>query len=293
MESCPSPALIAASILPVEHYPQSRGMDHHNKSTDGPRRLAAYLNDTLRVADTLPEYIYATQFVQAEALAAAYRGWRRRWQGPGHYAVAGALVWQLDDCWPVTSWAIVDYARRPKPAYYVIRRALAPLTVDLAGSGAGAEIWAVNGRTQVVDATLELAGFTLDGTQVLAEERPIVLAPNRAVELGTIPWTQDVPAVLAARLRVNGTVQARATLWPEPFKYLVLPDPAITIDVLGGDRLQIQAARPAKGVWLTAQDGVRWSDNMLDLLPGDPQIITGTGLGPAAAHAEWLGSVHS
>ena len=88
--------------------------------------MATYINETFAAQTGWTTHIYATQFIQAEALGSAYRGWRRRWGGPGHYAVAGALVWQLNDCWPVTSWAILDYALRPKPAYYVTRRELAP-----------------------------------------------------------------------------------------------------------------------------------------------------------------------
>jgi len=96
-------------------------MDHHNKSPDGPRRLAAYLVDNLRQADQrLETYSYQTQLLQAEALGHAYRAWRRRWGGPGRYAVAGALVWQLNDCWPVVSWAVVDYALRPKAALFAL-----------------------------------------------------------------------------------------------------------------------------------------------------------------------------
>lgn len=40
---------------------------------------------------------------------------------------AGVLVWQSNDCWPVTSWAIADYFLRPKPAFFTIARQLAPI----------------------------------------------------------------------------------------------------------------------------------------------------------------------
>ena len=33
--------------------------------------------------------------MQAEALATAYRLWRRNWAGPGREYTAGALVWQV------------------------------------------------------------------------------------------------------------------------------------------------------------------------------------------------------
>jgi len=279
MEATPARATVEAVTPPAERYPQSRTMDHHNKSTDGPRRLAAYLDDTLRVRDTLDDYIYATQFVQSEALGAAYRGWRRRWQGPGRYAVAGALVWQLDDCWPVTSWAIVDFARQPKPAYYTIRRELAPLAVGLARAAEGVAAWAVNATRDTVEGVLVVRGFGADGAALFAHERRVTLDPNRATELGAIDAdsARDAPLVVAARLIVRGAVVARATLWAEPFKYVTMSDPEIVLEH-DGDHVRLQATRPAKGVWLEAGAGVEWSDNMLDLLPDDPQTVTARGL---------------
>src|SRR5205085_865972 len=54
-----------------------------------------------------------------------YRSWWPR--------TAGALVWQLNDCWPVTSWSAIDSDERPKPLFYALRHAFAPrlLTVQL------------------------------------------------------------------------------------------------------------------------------------------------------------------
>ena len=40
-------------------------------------------------------YIYTTQIMQAEALASAYRLWRRNWKGRNREYTAGALVWQV------------------------------------------------------------------------------------------------------------------------------------------------------------------------------------------------------
>jgi beta-mannosidase len=78
------------------------------------RRLELYLMENMRHAFDMPSYIYYTQVMQAECLAAAYRLWRRDWKGRGREYNAGALVWQLNDCWPCVSWAIVDYYLRPK-----------------------------------------------------------------------------------------------------------------------------------------------------------------------------------
>jgi beta-mannosidase len=46
--------------------------------------------------------------------------------------------------------------------------------------------------------------------------------------------------------------------------------------------------RPAKGVLLAAAGDVAWSDNFLDLLPGDEQIVAARGLGDAPLRIRWL-----
>ncbi|HEY0956080.1 MAG TPA: hypothetical protein VGE36_15080, partial [Roseateles sp.] len=127
MQSHPSLALFESVLPEDERFPESQTVQWHNKAgsgnPDGHRRLAVYLADNLRVGATLADHVYATQFVQAEAMRVAYQDFRRRWQQPGARAVGGALVWQLNDCWPVTSWALIDSAGVVKPAWHTVRRA--------------------------------------------------------------------------------------------------------------------------------------------------------------------------
>jgi beta-mannosidase len=279
MEAFPVMETIASFAAPEEFYPQSRTLDFHNKDAGGPRRIAPYLIENVRIVADLEGYAYLTQFVQSEALAAAYRGWRRLWKGPGREYTAGALVWQLNDCWPVTSWAIVDYYQRPKPAYYAIRRALAPFGVGLARtSPQSVSAWTVSGLNMSGDAELEVRTWTFDGTLVSEERRQITLISNQSVEQGEFVSERNDTWVVAARLFKDGNVVARTTLWSEPFKYLTLPDPEINIERLDANTLRVHVKRPAKGVWLSAGDGVTWSDNMLDLTPDDPQLIVAQNL---------------
>ena len=84
------------------------------------------------------------------------------------------------------------------------------------------------------------------------------------------------------------SVVARAVAWPEPFKYLALPEPAIEVARTGDQTLRVRAARPAKGVLLAAGDGVAWSDNLLDLLPSDEQTVVACGLGDSEVRVRWL-----
>ena len=35
----------------------------------------------------------------------------------------GTLLWQLNDCWPVTSWSIIDYYKEPKASWFAVKEA--------------------------------------------------------------------------------------------------------------------------------------------------------------------------
>ncbi len=274
------------TVLPAdEQTPHSRSFEHHLKAGEGMRRLQAYLSDTQPVPADLPGFVYATQLVQSEALDCAFRIWRRRWGQPGQRAVGGALVWQLNDCWPVTGWAVVDSHGLPKPAYFAIKRALEPITVNLWPCEGGAEVWAVNGNPEPVETHLELMAFSLYGRVLISEQRTVELAPNSATELGSF-LPNLTSAVIRARLLDEYNVHARATLFPEPFKHFMPPEPHLEVERLDAEYLRLRVQHPAKCVWLDAP-GAIWSDNGLDLLPDEARVIHVSGL-KHAVHVRWL-----
>ncbi len=136
MEAFPSIETVE-SYLPngrrdIDRYPQSSTVDFHNKAAGQERRLALYLAENIPTAmEPFEQYIYCTQLMQAECVSNAYKLWKRQWKGPGREYCAGVLVWQANDCWPCTSWSIMDYYLRPKLAYYAIKRELMHITIGL------------------------------------------------------------------------------------------------------------------------------------------------------------------
>ena len=56
----------------------------------------------------------------------------------------GTIVWQLNDCWPVTSWAAVDGDGRRKPLWYALRRAYADRLLTFQPRDGGLALVAVN-----------------------------------------------------------------------------------------------------------------------------------------------------
>ncbi|KIJ38893.1 glycoside hydrolase family 2 protein [Sphaerobolus stellatus SS14] len=113
-------------------YAQSKMMLQHNKAGQHERRFAVLMNDNFRVTGDFESHVYLTQLMQSEGVGFAYRSWRREWRGKGKEYCGGVLVWQLNDCWPATSWSIADYFLRAKPVYYAIAREMKPITVGIA-----------------------------------------------------------------------------------------------------------------------------------------------------------------
>ncbi|KAH9948314.1 glycoside hydrolase superfamily [Amylocystis lapponica] len=313
-----------------DRWAQSPSMQQHNKAGSHERRFAIVMNENFRLTSDLETHIYNTQIMQSEGASLAYRSWRREWRGPGKQFTAGALIWQTNDCWPVTSWAIVDYFLRKKPAYFTIARELAPVTVGILRKvtknrendrpiqfyeygafrsvSAHVEIWATNSALRTRTAILVLQSIDLLSDWTHEESSEVVLLPNQTTELLSIPCPsppadasgdQTFPTsshvVLAARLLDTGSgeVLARYADWPQPLRLAGCPDPGLRISV-DGEKITVEAARPAKGLVLTVDDNspeedVKWSDNALDVVPGDKQVVLAQGLGERALKVAYLG----
>ncbi|MFG6413632.1 glycoside hydrolase family 2 protein [Roseateles sp. DC23W] len=291
MQSHPSLALFESVLPEVERFPESQTVQWHNKAgsgnPDGHRRLAVYLADNLRVGATLADHIYATQFVQAEAMRVAYQDFRRRWQHPGARAVGGALVWQLNDCWPVTSWALIDSAGVMKPAWHAVRRALAPLAAAVRLEAGQARLAVMNGTTQARALRLQLRVFALDGRLLAEADTPQQVAASSSVETTLVLPERDEPVVaeLLALDAASGHELARDCAWTEPYKFYRLGGARIDVQ-RDGPTLLIAADRPVKGLWLQgAGAGAGIDDNFIDLVPGAPRRVGLTGRVPAMVTA--------
>ncbi|KAJ0382998.1 hypothetical protein COL922a_011384 [Colletotrichum nupharicola] len=309
MEAFPSVKTIDA-FLPrgrddPDRYPQSSTIDFHNKADGHERRIALYLVENFRYApDPLEHFVYCTQLMQAECLASAYRLWKRQWKGPGREYCGGALVWQINDCWPVTSWSICDYYLRPKHAYFTVKREMAPLSVGItrrehrhARDKYTRVDVEVTHQIEIWGSNLQLADLTVDclvkawdvetGEETYSEivAGGIVLPENRSTEIAAfkVPARQkgdEARTVVAAYLVQGGKQVARYVNWPEPLKYLHLQKPKELKAVVDEGVVKVSAEVPVKGVALECEDdAVVFGDNLVDIVPGEVVEIAVTGAG--------------
>ncbi|MDW8300011.1 MAG: glycoside hydrolase family 2 protein, partial [Anaerolineae bacterium] len=252
MQGLPILPTIEAFTVPEERTLESAVLSYHNKAGQGQMRLAHYLERNVGHAESLPDYIYLTQFVQAEAVAAAFEGFRLGWRGESRRYIGGALVWQLNDCYPVISWSLVDYFLRPKPAYYRAKRALAPLMLILRSEGQKVTCWAVNARLEPIEADLTLDCWSLDGTLLHQVRRAVQIGANQAVALLDQESPSDSSCIWSARLWQGEQLIARAARFPEPPRSVDYSAARVKVLALGDGRYQVSTDRPVRGVWLEA-----------------------------------------
>ncbi|NDZ61522.1 glycoside hydrolase family 2 protein [Streptomyces anulatus] len=206
--------------------PDSPGMLHHQKAEDGNGKL----NRGVARHFTLPEgdfdrWHYLTQVVQARAVAAGIEHWRSHWP-----TCAGTVVWQLNDCWPVSSWAAIDGDGRLKPLHHELRRVYADRLLTLQPSDEGLVLAAVNQaptewRTTVTLRRLEADGATVgQGTyEVTAAARSVARLP---VPAELVPDERSAKEFLVAD--ADGL---RATHFPVPDKEFAYAQPAFAVEV--------------------------------------------------------------
>jgi beta-mannosidase len=245
-------------------------MVHHNKQVEGTERIFKFLSGHYRVTGEWEDFLYTGQLLQAEALKCAVEHWRRR-----KFRTAGALFWQLNDCWPVTSWSVIDSALRPKAAYYAARRFFAPLLVSFAPVEGGLEVWGTSDFLTPVEGRLNVRLQTFGGKVLASTTMPLRLPANSSERLFAIPaaWRKKGGDYMRAEITDRGRpISVNRFLFAEP-KDCAFPTARVRVGLekLGpaSYRAVLSSNVFALGVVLSSPgNGVQFHDNFVDLDAG-------------------------
>lgn len=123
MQAMPNWNTVKSFTDSADRYLYSPVIKDHQKASDGFKKLNHYLNryfiDSTKLGRlSLEDYTYLTQCMQYYILKNSIATHRSK--SPVNM---GTLLWQLNDCWPVTSWSITDYSRQPKASWYAVKEA--------------------------------------------------------------------------------------------------------------------------------------------------------------------------
>lgn len=272
----PTYATLRRSVSDRPLRSDSPGVLHHQKADDGHGKLARGLAYHFPPRESFDDWHYLTQVNQARAIQLGVEHFRSHWP-----VCAGTVVWQLNDCWPVTSWAAIDGDGRLKPLWYALRRAYAPrlVTVQPRGERAGGDarlvIVAVNDTPQPWQTAVSASRRGLDGILAAATAVPVLVAPRSVAEV-------ELPGDLAAspdpsrELLVVAAEGAAQALWfYAEDRELAYPAARYETDVRTEGRtvlVDLTAHTLLRDVVLQADrldPGAEVDDAMLTLLPGE------------------------
>ncbi|MEP6628859.1 MAG: glycoside hydrolase family 2 TIM barrel-domain containing protein [Lapillicoccus sp.] len=212
----PAWTTLTAAVHDDPLTPTSPGMANHQKAEDGDVKLSRGIAPHLDVppvdsAEDMDTWHWAMSLQQARAVGFGLEH-LRSW----HPVCAGMIVWQLNDCWPVTSWAMVDSAGRRKPLWYAVRRAFAPRWATIQPRDGHLALVLGNDTDELWDARLQVTRRAFDG-----HERSV-----------TMTHTEVAP-------RATATVPLA---------------PALTTEVAVSDEVLVASGDGVRALWFFAED---------------------------------------
>ena len=198
-EFIPSAALRAGP--PRQLWPPGEAWTYHHAEWGKLRRYAAIFNP----ADDLDSFVVASQRAQAWGLKVAIEHYRRR-----KYRCSGVLVWQFNEPWPAICWSLVDYYRRPKLAYEVVKQLYNPLLVSLVypliryqpGDTFAAEVWLINDWPQSLPGCrveVELRG---EAGVCQRWQTEVDVPADSAQAIGRLEWTLPAESCWQVQARI-------------------------------------------------------------------------------------------
>jgi len=223
--SCPNLQTVIDMLAPEHRWPRdNRAWDEHFGSHYDldfrPERrekldqaLQAWLGE---LPEDLPTYVLASQLLQGEA----YKTWAEYWRlRKKNWASGGILLWNLADCWPQFSDAIVDFWLRPKLACNFVSWAYEPIHVCFSppqpldaperesadDSGFRVIVYAINDTLASVTARWTVIAVDGDGKEIGRLQGDVLLPANEVIEI------QNVTEL--ARDAMSRVGSLRAELW--------------------------------------------------------------------------------
>ena len=290
-QSFPHPKTVESYTLPEERNITSYVMELHQRSPIGNSAIIDYILSWFRLPVGWKNTVWLSQVVQAYAIKYAVEHWRRNMP-----RCMGAIYWQLNDCWPVASWASLDFFHRWKGLHYEAKKFFEPVHLSLVEDAEAQtiEVHLSNDRREAVEGSWMLTATNLAGESLGQFTGEGAIESGSTCLLETVNLKKDIDSLeprnllLWAEWKEDGKIISRNMISLVRPKHLELPDPQLTVEQADGT-LTLRAEECALFVWLDSEDAdARYSDNFFHLRGGDSRkihIVKGNVMAPVQARS--------
>lgn len=278
-EAFPNMKTIRSFAEPGDMNPFSLIMESHQKCLSGNTKILSYASDKYLYPYDFPSLVYTSQLLQADAIRYGVEHFRRF---RGH--CMGAIYWQLNDCWPVASWASVDYYGRWKALMYSAKRFFAPVLLSAHENGLQVILNLSNETRDAFTGTVRWQIIDRAFTVYEQGELPASVCALSAKDLPLPDLTQALQGRETERLLAyalyddQGQLVSQASLLFCKPKHFAFAAPQIQVAIEGSNgsfTLHVTADSYAKSVELDfAQYDLLLSDNYFDITSAAPLVLT-------------------
>ena len=263
----------------------SRVMEMHQRNVAANGKILNYLSATYRYPEKFENLLYASQLLQADAIRYGVEHFRR-WRG----RCMGAIVWQLNDIWPVASWASIDYYGRWKALHYAEKKMFAPVMISCEEIGElserpfcitepapiekSAKLHVANETMQEVTGIVEWKLCKPNSEVILKGSKEVTVPALDGLWLDKLDFNayDEREIHLSYRFVVDGKVVSANSCLFTPPKHYYFENPALYV-TREGNCLTVHASAYAKNVELEAADGdCKLSDNYFDMEAGTYRV---------------------
>lgn len=278
-QSFPCLQTVESFTEPEDRNIFSRVMEMHQRNKAANGKILQYISQTFLYPKDFASLLYASQLLQAEAIRYGVEHFRRH-----RGRCMGTIVWQLNDIWPVASWAGIDYFGRWKALHYAECRMFAPVLISCEEKGELSERPScimerkapieISARLHVANETWEEAQGTVywelrdARAKVLMEGSEEVRVPSfDGVWLKKLDFSgyDELGVYISYRFAKGEQILSEGTTLFTPPKHFKFEDPGLRLE-REGDLFTVSASAYAKSVEIYPLNGeARFSDNYFDL----------------------------
>jgi beta-mannosidase len=269
-QSFTSMNVIESFTEPGDRNPSSPVMETHQRNDGGNARILETMTRYFRFPKDFEQMVFLSQVQQGLAIKTAIEYWRST-----KPRCMGTLYWQINDTWPVASWASLDYGGQWKLLHYMAKRFFLPLNVVAIPDKATTDIVfrGINDSGAKAEISVEILAVSVSGGTRALHHKRSKLSPDGAVDVARIPQAKlkDDEFLFFSWTGEDGKLLGENDFFPKAYKYYDLPQAEVKTLWSAEDGvpvLTLSADRPALFVTaLTDQLGY-FSDNAVLLLPG-------------------------
>ena len=278
-QSFPDWPTIATFTQPDDRVLDSKVMLAHQKHPRGNAIIAEYMKRDYRPTNNFEDFVYVSQLLQAEGMRTGIEAHRRS----KPYCM-GTLYWQLNDVWPVASWAGRDYYGHWKALQYYARDVFRPVAALPVVEDDILKIYGVCDLPTDVRVTVQVRAFDFDGkalSDVTQLDTPIRSDSSRMI------WQGALKSVLGRKKEENavaeitlkspeGNLLYRRLYYFAPPRKQALPRTRINMkveQVNEGYRISLESNKLARNVLISTEAKGFLSDNYFDMLPGERKTV--------------------